>query len=138
MFPLAGDDGLDGVREHLEVDEVTAAALTDPARPIVLARSKSGFSRDPIPGTGSIAAFAAPTGGLSPHLAPGLNELGAFLPYSPLHHELLRQFGRPIVATSGNVSGEPVITDNGECQQRLAGVADVFPAPRPPHRAPGR
>ncbi len=43
-----------------------------------------------------------------------------------MHHELLRQFGRPIVATSGNISGEPVITDNEECQQRLAGVADVF------------
>ncbi len=83
MFPLAGEDGLDGVREHLEVDEVTAAALTDPARPIVLARSRSDVSRDPIPKQGH-RGFRRSTAVLSPHLAPGLKELGAFLPYSPL------------------------------------------------------
>ncbi|MEJ2402412.1 MAG: carbamoyltransferase HypF [Xanthomonadales bacterium] len=63
---------------------------------------------------------------LSPSLAPGLRELGAFLPYSPLHHELLAQLQRPIVATSGNISGEPVITDRQEAQDRLAGIADAF------------
>ncbi len=49
-----------------------------------------------------------------------------FLPYSPLHHQLLQRYGKPIVATSGNISGEPVITDNQEAQQRLSGVADAF------------
>ena len=64
--------------------------------------------------------------GLSDALAPGLAELGVFLPYSPLHHLLLADFGGPLVATSGNISGEPVITDNGEAVRRLAKVADAF------------
>jgi hydrogenase maturation protein HypF len=101
MFPLRGEDGLEAVREQLDLDETTAAAIVDPARPIVLAKKSPSFS-------------------LSPSLAPGLRELGAFLPYSPLHHELLNRFGRPIVATSGNISGEPVLTDNPEAQARLA------------------
>jgi hydrogenase maturation protein HypF len=126
MFPLAGEDGLDAVRAELDLDDVTARALLDPARPIVLAPCRSGFSRDDLQDGRPFAAEAAPTNALSPHLAPGLHELGAFLPYSPLHHELLGEFGRPLVATSGNVSGEPVITDNAECEQRLAGVADAF------------
>jgi hydrogenase maturation protein HypF len=107
MFPLLGDDGLDAVREHLQLDEVTTAAITDPARPIVLLRKRESF-------------------GLSASLAPGLSELGAFLPYSPLHHELLSAFGRPLVATSGNISGEPVITDNQEAQARLGQIVDAF------------
>jgi hydrogenase maturation protein HypF len=107
MFPLRGADGLDAVREHLRVDAVCAAALLDPARPIVLTPMVSPFR-------------------LSPRLAPGLAELGAFLPYSPLHHELLAGFGGPLVATSGNISGEPVITGNEEAQQRLVEIADAF------------
>jgi len=107
MFPMAGKDGLDAVRAQLAPDDVAAAALIDPARPIVLVEKRDDFS-------------------LSRALAPGLRELGAFLPYSPLHHELLRRLGRPVVATSGNVSGEPVITDNSEAQRRLAAVADAF------------
>ncbi len=63
---------------------------------------------------------------LSDALAPGLAELGVFLPYSPLHHLLLRDFGGPLVATSGNISGEPVLTDNGEAERRLAKIADAF------------
>ncbi len=107
MFPIRGADGLDAMRESLELDDITIRAISDPTRPIVLARKCRDFP-------------------LSPWLAPGLNELGVFLPYSPLHHQLLKAFGRPIVATSGNISGEPVITDNDEARQRLAGVADTF------------
>ena len=107
MFPISGNDGLDAIRGQLDPDELTATAITDPARPIVLARKREDFS-------------------LSPSLAPGLAELGVFLPYSPLHHRLLQSYGRPIVATSGNISGEPVITDNEEAERRLAGIADAF------------
>jgi hydrogenase maturation protein HypF len=107
MFPWRGADGLDAVRAQLAPDATAAAALTDPARPIVLVRKREDFS-------------------LSPALAPGLRELGAFLPYSPLHHELLGRLGRPVVATSGNISGEPVITGNAEAQARLSAIADAF------------
>ena len=49
-------------------------------------------------------------------LAPGLRELGVMLPYSPLHHLLLEDFGAALVATSGNLSGEPVLTEPQEVQ----------------------
>ncbi len=107
MFPIRGDDGLDAMRDCLQLDDITAEAIRDPARPIVLARKRANHF-------------------LSELLAPGLGELGVFLPYSPLHHQLLAAYGKPIVATSGNISGEPVITDNQEAQERLARVADVF------------
>jgi hydrogenase maturation protein HypF len=107
MFPQAGADGLDVVRQSVGLSEAEARAVTDPARPIVLARKREDC-------------------GLSEGVAPGLAELGVFLPYSPLHHLLLAAFGAPLVATSGNVSGEPVITDNAEAETRIAPVADAF------------
>ncbi len=63
---------------------------------------------------------------LADGIAPGLNEIGCLLPYSPLHHLLLAGFGGPLVATSANISGEPVLTDNMEAQTRLGQVADGF------------
>jgi hydrogenase maturation protein HypF len=107
MFPQCGGDGLEAAREELEIGAIEQAALLDPARPIVLVPRRA-------------------TGRLAPAVAPGLGEIGAFLPYSPLHHLLLGAFGGPVVATSGNVSGEPVLTDPAEAESRLAGVADAF------------
>ncbi len=63
---------------------------------------------------------------LSEQIAPGLNEVGVMLPYSPLHHLLLNDFGGPLVATSANLSGEPVLTENSEVEKRLAHVADGY------------
>ena len=63
---------------------------------------------------------------LAGNVAPGLSEIGAFLPYSPLHQLLLEDFGGPLVATSGNISGEPVLTDNEDAARRLDAVADAF------------
>ena len=48
------------------------------------------------------------------------------LPYTPLHHLLLRETGRPLVMTSGNLSGEPIAKDNDEAFRRLAPLADIF------------
>jgi hydrogenase maturation protein HypF len=48
------------------------------------------------------------------------------LPYAPLHHLLLRELGFPIVATSGNLSDEPIATDETEALIRLKGIADLF------------
>jgi len=81
--------------------------LASPERPIVLLRKRAD-SR------------------LSEHVAPGLAEIGCLLPYSPLHDLLLTDFGGSLVATSGNLSGEPVLTDNHEAQTRLAHLADAF------------
>jgi hydrogenase maturation protein HypF len=83
------------------------AALRDPIRPIVL-----------VPG--------AREGALAAGIAPGLSEIGVMLPYSPLHHLLLDAVRRPLVATSANVSGEPVLTDAAQVERRLGQVADAF------------
>lgn len=107
MFPSQGKDGLTTLRSQLEPDAAEAALLRSPQRPIVLCRRRADST-------------------LAPALAPGLNEIGAMLPYAPLHHLLLDDFGGPLVATSGNISGEPVLTDHEEATRRLAGIADAF------------
>lgn len=91
----------------LNPDVIETKTLEQVSRPIVLVRKRPG-SR------------------LAAAIAPGLNEIGVMLAYSPLHDLLLHQFGGPLVATSGNVSGEPVITSNAMAQKRLAVIADGF------------
>ena len=107
MFPAAGEDGLARIRQAVDLTRAEADAVTSPLRPIVLAPRRADC-------------------GLSAHLAPGLAELGVFLPYSPLHQMILDDFGAPLVATSGNLSGEPVLTENADADRRLASVADGF------------
>lgn len=107
MFPWQGADGLQRMRQELLLDAVTEAALCDVARPIVLLPRRPDSSLPDI-------------------IAPGLREVGAMLPYSPLHHLLLQSYGSPLVATSGNVSGEPVLTANADAEARLAKVAQAF------------
>ena len=106
MFPFGGEDGLSWVRAAVELSQDEAALLLSPLRPIVLAAK-------------------APASPLSTQIAPGLGEVGVMLPYSPLHHLILNDYGKPLVATSGNVSGEPVLTDNAEVDTRLAHVSDA-------------
>ncbi|MGC4056188.1 MAG: carbamoyltransferase HypF [Paludibaculum sp.] len=65
--------------------------------------------------------------GLLPEeIAPGNPFLGLMSPYSPLHALLLDEFQEPIVATSGNLTDEPICIDEMEALKRLEGIADVF------------
>jgi hydrogenase maturation protein HypF len=107
MLPLIGSDGLDAARHIVDLNKEQAALLRDPMRPIVLACRK-------------------PQAPIAAGIAPGLQELGIMLPYSPLHHLLLGDFGRPVVATSGNISGEPVLTDAADIERRLDKVASAY------------
>jgi hydrogenase maturation protein HypF len=59
-------------------------------------------------------------------IAPNNPYLGVMLPYTPLHHLLLAELGFSVVATSGNLSDEPICTDEREALERLGGIADVF------------
>ncbi|MDP3586143.1 MAG: carbamoyltransferase HypF [Thiobacillus sp.] len=95
------------LRDVVETTPDIETRLAAPERPIVLLPKRTGA-------------------GLSELLAPGLAEVGCLLPYSPLHALLLADFGGPLVATSGNLSGEPVLTDAHEAQTRLAPIADAF------------
>ncbi|MDY7042469.1 MAG: Sua5/YciO/YrdC/YwlC family protein, partial [Chloroflexota bacterium] len=67
-----------------------------------------------------------PTSTIVTEVAPRYRHLGVMLPYTPLHHVLLRDVGRPLVMTSGNLSEEPIAADNEEARQRLGHLADYF------------
>jgi hydrogenase maturation protein HypF len=62
---------------------------------------------------------------LASSVAPDVNMLGIFLPYTPLHYLLLEEMP-PLVMTSANISGEPIITTNKEVMTKLGHVADGF------------
>ncbi len=64
--------------------------------------------------------------GLAANIAPGNPTLGLMLPATPLHHLLLDELGFPVVATSGNLSDEPICIDEGEALARLGGIADLL------------
>lgn len=96
-----------------EVSEVEAELLQSRRRPIVLLEQ---YENSPVAGG----------------VAPGYGTLGVMLPYTPLHHVLLRAFGtevgasRPavLVMTSGNLSDEPIAYEDGDARVRLSAVAD--------------
>lgn len=103
---------LDTVKVVCEVSAIEERLLSSPEAPIVLLRRRDGIGMDP-----TIVA---------PSVAPGNPFLGVMLPYTPLHHILLRELARPVVATSGNLSDEPICTDEREAIARLRGIADLF------------
>jgi hydrogenase maturation protein HypF len=82
-------------------------------------------------GTG-VPPVSSPDGGsnqktvLAASVAPGNPWIGAMLPYAPLHVLLLAEVNRPVVATSGNLSEEPLCIDDREAAQRLGSIADLF------------
>lgn len=88
------------------LDDAERTLLRSPARPIVLVRRRPG-------------------GPVAEPVAPGSPWLGLMLPYTPLHHLLAHDVGRPLVLTSGNLTDEPVATDDGDARRRLGGVADL-------------
>jgi hydrogenase maturation protein HypF len=63
---------------------------------------------------------------LAPSVAPGNPDIGVMLPYSPLHHLLLEAVGVPLVATSGNLSEDPICIDEQDAVAKLGAIADYF------------
>jgi hydrogenase maturation protein HypF len=98
---------VDALREHAEVSASEVALLESCAAPIVLvARSERGT--------------------LAPQVGRASASIGAMLPASMLHALLVRDVGRPLVCTSGNLSGEPMATTIEEARAQLGEVADGF------------
>ncbi|MGD8457273.1 MAG: carbamoyltransferase HypF [Anaerolineales bacterium] len=98
------------VRKHCIVSDEESALLESRERPIVLLERDSS---SPI----------------AEEAAPGQHTLGVMLPYTPLHYLLMEQvngFTQALVMTSGNLSEEPIATDNGEARKRLDKLADAF------------
>jgi hydrogenase maturation protein HypF len=106
---------IETARALCEVCPEEEELLAGVVRPIVLLR------KDARPGEPG----GAPE--LAPGVADNLVEIGVMLPYTPLHHLLLDAVGgRPLVMTSGNLSDEPIATDNAEALDRLSTIADAF------------
>jgi hydrogenase maturation protein HypF len=104
MFP-----SLASIQQVCEVSEHEERLLMSAESPIVLLKRGSNLQAS-----------------LADSIAPNNPFLGAMLPYTPLHHILLRELGFPVVATSGNISDEPICIDEREAFERLKNVADVF------------
>ena len=102
-FALMARD-VDVIRRYAQVSEEEEALLQSPASPIVLLKGR----RNALPEA----------------VAPGLDLFGFMLPNTPLHHLMLRRVQRPVVMTSGNISGEPQCTANDDARDKLAGVAE--------------
>lgn len=105
-----------------------------PARPLAVMLHQRAFDRLPMPWSSQLAATSRPivlvpralVNNLSGEVAPGLSEVGLMLPDSPLHHLLSEGFQGPLVVTSANLSGEPILTANAEAEEVLHEVADGF------------
>jgi len=108
MFP-----SLPAIKAVCEVSPLEERLLRCPEAPIVLLRLHGS----------RITHHASP---LSPTIAPGNPYLGVMLPYTPLHHLLMSALGFAVVATSGNLSDEPICTGEQEALERLGGIADMF------------
>ncbi len=80
--------------------------VTSNDRPIVLLRRKENF--------------------LSPLIAPFIDRLGVFLPYTPLHVRLLDFLENPIIATSANKSGEPIVTNEEDLKDKLGNIIEYY------------
>jgi len=94
---------LEQVKEFAEVSPLEEVALKSVEAPIVILRSR---------------------GKLPEELSPGLSTVGAFLPYTPLHHILLKKLDRPIVATSCNITDQPIMKDNEEVLKEAGELID--------------
>jgi hydrogenase maturation protein HypF len=98
---------VEAVSRHCQVNECEKRLLLSPERPIVLLRRL---------GDSTVAE----------DVAPGQKYLGFMLPYTPLHHLILRESEHVLVMTSGNISDEPISYKDDEAKKRLAKIADFF------------
>jgi hydrogenase maturation protein HypF len=98
------------IEQHCFVNDIERELLESHQGPIVLLHRR-------------------PESAIAVEVAPGQKTLGVMLPYTPLHYLLLTTTGQPLTAvvmTSGNLSEEPIATDNDEARDRLSSLADVF------------
>ncbi|MBN1393860.1 MAG: carbamoyltransferase HypF [Pirellulales bacterium] len=108
---------LEEVRKYCRVSEEEARQLTSHQAPIVLLKRQAAEAASPQ---------CSPLSSLLSPLAPGNPYLGVMLPYTPLHHLLMRAVGRPIVCTSGNLSEEPMAIETDDALRRLGPIADLM------------
>jgi len=94
------------LKESADISPEETEAITSKEKPIVI-----------VP--------RSPHSNLSDLVAPGIDRLGVFLPYTPVHHLLLEALAVPLVATSANLSNEPIIRNSIELIEKLGSVVDL-------------
>ena len=100
MFPT-----LEAAEAAAEMSPAEAALVASKERPVVLVHTRQNA--------------------LAPSVAPGIDRLGLFLPYTPLHYRLFEEIDVPLVATSANLSDEPILRGDDELLEKLGGVVDA-------------
>ena len=106
MFP-----NLQAIKKECDISENEENMLLSPACPIVIVRRKNINENETA---------------ISISVAPKNPYLGVMLPYTPLHHILMGNLNFPIVATSANLSEEPMCIDEHEALDRLKNIADFY------------
>ncbi len=102
MFP-----DLDAVRNETLLSDLEERALESIEKPIVIVKKKG----DTL---------------LADALSPDNSTVGAFLPYTPLHCLILRKLKKPVIATSANITDEPIVKDEKDAFARLSNIADFI------------
>lgn len=107
MFPAPNEQPLREITRYVNLTPDAIQLLLSPIHPIVLAPRRHDCSLPSI-------------------IAPGLNELGVLLPYTPLHHLLLNELNIPLIVTSANLSGESILIEPEIVETHLSHVATAF------------
>ena len=98
---------INSIKNYTDLTQKEEEFLNSKEKPIVLVKKKKEFN-------------------LSQLIAPNINHLGCFIAYTALHHLLFRYLNNPIVATSANLKGEPIITSKDEIIEKLSNVVDFI------------
>jgi len=131
---------IEAARNLVELDSVAEQLLAGWEKPIVLCPKKEKKSPDhaePFSASGQSGGLSdssiipeitnfSVTQSLSDQVAPASDYWGIMLPYTPLHFLLMAGDYPALVMTSGNISDEPIETDNSSALERLGGIADYF------------
>jgi len=104
MFP-----GVNEIEEELFLGEEARSLLTGPVSPIILLSKKTEAGK---------YAYE--------DIAPRLIQIGVMIPYTPLYKLILEKFGSAIIATSGNISDDPIVYENDPAREKLATIADYI------------
>ncbi len=102
MFP-----DLYRAKEEVHINILEERALTSVEKPIVIVNKLKSFS-------------------LAESISPSNNTVGVFLPYTPLHHIMLKEMKKPLVATSANITDDPIVIDEKDAFARLSEIADFL------------
>jgi len=102
MFP-----GLNEIKKEVQINLLEERALTSVEKPIVIADKLEPNS-------------------LAESVSPDNGTVGVFLPYTPLHYIMLKKLKKPVIATSANITDDPIVMDEKDAFTRLSGIADYL------------